>query len=62
MKQILATFGPEGEIRIEAAGFTGSDCLEATRFLEEALGRVDAQSLTTDYYQTSNEGRLQQRQ
>lgn len=62
MRQIIATFGPNGEIKIEAAGFTGADCLEATRFLEEALGTVNEQSLTTDYYQSGNQGRLQQGQ
>lgn len=62
MRQIIATFGPNGEIKIEAAGFTGADCLEATCFLEEALGTVNEQSLTTDYYQSGNQGRLQQGQ
>ena len=29
---------PDGAIAIEAEGYTGSTCEEATRFLEEALG------------------------
>ena len=38
MKQIKILFGPNGEIEIEAIGYKGKGCKEATKFLEEALG------------------------
>ena len=37
-KSIEVTVSPAGEIKIDAVGYTGSSCEEATRFLEEALG------------------------
>jgi hypothetical protein len=30
----------EGEVKIDAVGFKGPDCEQATKFLEEALGTV----------------------
>jgi hypothetical protein len=37
-KKIDVVIGKNGEINIEASGFTGNDCLAATKALEEALG------------------------
>ena len=41
---------PEGAITIDAVGYTGSSCEEATQFLEEALGTVGRKQRTRDYY------------
>ena len=41
---------PEGAITINAVGYTGSSCEEATRFLETALGTVGRKQRTRDYY------------
>ena len=38
MKKIEILFGPEGEIEIEAFGYHGKGCKEATKFLVQALG------------------------
>ena len=46
MPYILMKFGPNNEREVEAFGFRGdgnlehSDCREATKFLEDALGNV----------------------
>lgn len=40
MRQIKVDIGPDGAVTIDAVGFSGSDCEEATRFLEDALGDV----------------------
>jgi hypothetical protein len=41
---------PEGAITLDAVGYTGSTCEEATRFLEESLGTVGRKQRTRDYY------------
>jgi hypothetical protein len=41
---------PEGAITLDAVGYTGSSCEEATRFLEESLGTVGRKQRTRDYY------------
>lgn len=38
MKQIKILYGPNGEIEVEAVGYKGKGCKEATKFLEDALG------------------------
>ena len=39
-KRIDIDIGPEGGVSIDAVGFQGPDCEEATAFLEEALGEA----------------------
>lgn len=38
MEQIVFEIDPEGRVKIDAVGFEGSDCEEATRAVEQALG------------------------
>lgn len=53
----------EGNSRVETRGFAGSSCREASRFVEEALGRRTGERLTGEFYQqTSTEGHLRQSQ
>jgi hypothetical protein len=49
-----------GEIKIDAVGFKGADCEQATRFLEEALGVVNQRAKKPEYHQT-RQGKNQQR-
>ena len=37
-RTIEIIIGTTGEIQIDAVGFKGADCEQATKFLEEALG------------------------
>ena len=39
-----------GEVRIKTSGLKGEACLEETRDLEEALGRVKARQKSSEYY------------
>jgi hypothetical protein len=59
---IEVTVSPTGEIKIEAEGYTGSSCEEATRFLEEALGLPGKRTRKTEFYQrrtnTSNQQQI----
>ena len=51
MKTIEITVSSKGETRVETRGFVGSDCREASRFVEQALGQRTAEQLTAEYYQ-----------
>lgn len=51
MKTIAITVSPTGETRIEARGFRGPDCREATKSLEQALGLRTAEQLTAEFHQ-----------
>lgn len=41
---------PDGSTRLQTRGFVGANCLEASRFLEEALGVKARDDRTPDYY------------
>jgi hypothetical protein len=39
---------------VQTKGYAGSDCLQASKFLEQALGIVAAHQITPEFYQTSS--------
>ena len=49
-KSIELTIGPDGQLSIEAVGFSGPDCEKATAFLEQVLGKATRKRHTPDYY------------
>ena len=51
MKTIEITISPKGETTVETKGFTGGECREASRFIEQALGQRTAETLTVEYHQ-----------
>ena len=55
MKVIEIVIDPSGESRIATHGFSGSECREASRFLETALGQRTAETLTAEFHQKSVE-------
>ena len=50
-KVIEITIGPKGETTVQTKGFTGSECRDASRFVEQALGQRTAERLTAEFYQ-----------
>ena len=56
MKTIEITVSPTGETKVETRGFTGSECRDASRFVEQALGTRSAETLTAEYYQGQQTG------
>jgi Protein of unknown function (DUF2997) len=42
---------PQGETRIQTKGYAGGDCLQASQFLEYALGVSTDDRKTAEYYQ-----------
>jgi len=52
-RTVEVIIGPSGEIQIDAVGFKGPDCEQATRFLEEALGVVGKKIKKPEYHQRS---------
>ena len=64
-EHIEVWISPEGAITIDARGFTGSSCEDATRFLEEELGTIGRRQRTRDWYrrnrnQTYNDNHQEQ--
>ena len=50
MKTIEIIVKQDGSLKIDAVGFTGPDCEKATKFLEEALGKVAGKHKKPEHY------------
>lgn len=50
-KTIEITVGPKGESKVQTKGFSGSECRDASRFVEQALGQRTAEQMTAEFYQ-----------
>jgi Protein of unknown function (DUF2997) len=51
LKTIEITVDPKGQSRVETKGFSGGECREASRFVEQALGTRSAETLTAEFHQ-----------
>ena len=50
---IEVTVSPKGESVVQTKGFAGSDCQQASKFLEQALGISLADTKTAEFYQAA---------
>jgi hypothetical protein len=55
-KIIEITIDPKGQTKVETKGFTGGECRETSRFLEQALGTRSAETLTAEFHQGQQTG------
>jgi len=51
MKTIEITVDAKGQTKVETRGFTGSECREASRFIEQALGQRTDGKLTAEFHE-----------
>ena len=57
-KTIEVIVSPQGHIKLETKGFVGRSCLDASRFLEEALGTKVSDHATAELYQAQSEEQI----
>jgi hypothetical protein len=50
-KTIEIIVDTKGQTRVETKGFSGGECREASRFLEQALGSRSGETLTAEFHQ-----------
>jgi hypothetical protein len=53
VKTIEITIDESGKTTVEAQGFTGSSCTDATKAIEQALGAVSHDTKKPEYYQAA---------
>jgi hypothetical protein len=46
---------PQGETSIQTKGYAGGDCLQASNFLEHALGLSTNDRKTTEFYEIAHQ-------
>ena len=52
MKTIEIIVDSKGKAKVETRGFAGSECREASKFIEQALGQGVDEKLTAEFYQS----------
>jgi len=53
MPSIIIDITPEGGTTIDAQGYTGSSCSDATKAIEKALGKTTKSTKKADYTKTA---------
>jgi hypothetical protein len=53
-RSIEILIAPDGSLTVDAIGFKGADCDQATRFLEVALGLPAGKQRKPEYHQTTH--------
>ena len=51
MRIIVITVDSKGQSKVETRGFAGTECREASKFIEQALGQRTDEKLTAEFYQ-----------
>ena len=52
-KTIEIIISPTGQSRVETKGFTGAECLDASRFIEQAIGQQTNEILKAEFHQSA---------
>ena len=60
MKTIEIIVSPTGQTTVRTSGFHGASCHDASRLIEQALGKVAEDRLTAEFYQTESVRESQQ--
>jgi hypothetical protein len=50
---IEVTVSPQGDVTVQTRGYAGADCVQASKFVEQALGVTTADQMTAEYYSTT---------
>ncbi|QDU59578.1 hypothetical protein Pan216_04080 [Planctomycetes bacterium Pan216] len=50
-KTIEIIVEPNGQTRVETKGFSGSECRQASEFIEKGLGQRTAEHVTAEFHQ-----------
>ena len=50
MKRIEIVVDNKGQSKVETKGFTGSSCVEASKFIEQALGQLTEMRTTPEFF------------
>ena len=53
MTSITIIVKPDGKAVVETTGFYGTSCKDASRFIEQALGKQQAETIKPEYYSTT---------
>jgi exosome complex RNA-binding protein Rrp4 len=52
--EIEVVIGADGMVRIKTHGLRGESCIEETKALEQAVGKVERREKTREYYEQAS--------
>jgi hypothetical protein len=55
LKKIEITVDTKGNSRVQTKGFAGAECVEASQFIEQALGKQVSQRTTPEFFSVQNQ-------
>jgi hypothetical protein len=53
-KTIEIIVSSNGETKVETKGFSGAECREASKFIEQALGQRTGEQLTAEFHASAS--------
>jgi hypothetical protein len=56
------TISKSGEVKVHIKGVKGKACLNYVKWLEQVVGKVKSQNLTSEYYEPEAQTRIEARQ
>jgi len=54
-KTIEIVVSPTGQTQVQTKGFVGSQCRQASQFIEQALGQRTSEQLTAEFHQQASQ-------
>jgi hypothetical protein len=60
MKTIEITVSQKGDTKVETKGFSGAECRDASKFIEQALGQRADEQLTAEFHLGQQTGQVNQ--
>jgi hypothetical protein len=54
-KTIEIVVSPTGKTQVQTKGFVGSQCRQASQFIEQALGKRTQEQLTAEFHQQAGQ-------
>ncbi len=54
-KTIEIVVTPTGQTQVQTKGFVGSECRQASQFIEQALGKRTQEELTAEFHQQASQ-------
>jgi hypothetical protein len=54
-KTIEIVITPTGQTQVQTKGFVGSECRQASQFIEQALGKRTQEELTAEFHQQASQ-------
>lgn len=54
-RELEISIAPDGTVQVHVSGFPGKQCLKVKQLLEEVVGPLQSQRLTSEYYEPETE-------